>query len=84
MRGLGIIAASFSSNSIGSKQIARVPSCQVRRSRSTIFPSAVRWSLSWGQRRSQHIAAQMFQPLPIPRRHGNGSVQIETFDVAVE
>ena len=47
MRGRGMMTASFSRNSDGSKPIARVPSRHGRRRRSTTVPSAVTSSASW-------------------------------------
>ena len=41
MRGLGTKDANFSRNSLGSKRIARVPSLQGRRRRSTTAPREI-------------------------------------------
>ena len=83
MRGRGMTTASFSRNSDGSKQIARVPSRHGRRRRSKHL--AVRRQLQrvLGDGRTQNVSAQMFEPLGLPGAHRDVGVQVEALDVRV-
>ena len=83
MRGRGMMTASFSRSSDGSKQIARVPSRHGRRRRSKHCTVRRPLQRVLGDRRTQNVSAQMFEPLGLPGAHRDVGVQIEALDVGV-